>query len=101
MTVTRSDIRSAAERIQPHLHRTPVVTSATLDRELGATVFAKAENLQRIGAFKARGATNAVLQLPDDTTGVATHSSGNHGQALAFAASLQLTGLYDIRRGQR
>ena len=89
MTVTRSDIRSAAERIQPHLHRTPVVTSATLDRELGATVFAKAENLQRIGAFKARGATNAVLQLPDDTTGVATHSSGNHGQALAFAASLR------------
>ena len=89
MTVTRSDVRSAAERIQPHLHRTPVMTSATLDRELGASVFAKAENLQRVGAFKARGAMNAVLQLPNDTTGVATHSSGNHGQALAFAASLR------------
>ncbi len=89
MTVMRSDIEAAAERIHPHLHRTPIVTSATLDRELDARVFAKAENLQRIGAFKARGATNAVLQLPDDTTGVTTHSSGNHGQALAFAASLR------------
>lgn len=89
MTVTRSDLKAAAGRIRPYLHRTPVITSATLDRELGATVFAKGENLQRVGVFKARGATNAVLQLPDGTTGVATHSSGNHAQALAFAASLR------------
>lgn len=89
MTITRADLEAAAERIRPHLHRTPVITSATLDHELGATLFAKAENLQRAGAFKARGATNAVLQLPHDTTGVATHSSGNHGQALAFAAALR------------
>lgn len=89
MTVTRADVVAASERIRPHVHRTPVITSATLDRSLGASVFSKAENLQRVGAFKARGATNAVLQLPDDTKGVATHSSGNHGQALAFAASLR------------
>jgi threonine dehydratase len=87
--IDRDDVVAAAERIRPHVHRTPVFTSRTLDAELGASVFAKAENLQRIGAFKARGATNAVLQLPDDTMAVATHSSGNHGQALAFAASLR------------
>ena len=89
MTVTFSDIEAAAERIGPHVHRTPVLTSSTLDRMLGATAFVKAENLQKIGAFKARGATNAVLQLPADTTGVVAHSSGNHGQALAYAASLR------------
>lgn len=89
MTVSFSDIADAAERIRPYVHRTPVFTSETLNRMIGAEVFAKAENLQKIGAFKARGATNAVLQLPDDTTGVATHSSGNHGQALAYAASLR------------
>jgi threonine dehydratase len=85
--ITRDDVVAAAERIEPHVHRTPVFTSRTLDAEVGARVFAKAENLQRVGSFKARGATNAVLQLPEDTTAVATHSSGNHGQALAFAAS--------------
>ena len=89
MTVTFADLEAAADRIRPHIHRTPVLRSATLDRMLGATVYAKAENLQRIGAFKARGATNAVLQLPDETTGVVAHSSGNHGQALAYAASLR------------
>lgn len=89
MSVTLAHLRDAAERIRPYVHRTPVATSATLDRILGAEIFAKAENLQKIGAFKARGATNAVLQLPEGTTGVATHSSGNHGQALAYAASVR------------
>ena len=89
MTVTRADVEAAAVRIRPYVHRTPVITSSSLDRMVGASIHAKAENLQRVGAFKARGAVNAVLQLPDDTTAVATHSSGNHGQALAYAASIR------------
>ncbi len=89
MSVTFAEVEEAAARIRPHVHRTPVFTSTTLDRLTGASIFAKAENLQKVGAFKARGATNAVLQLPGDVTGVATHSSGNHGQALAYASSLR------------
>lgn len=81
-------VRAAAARIRGFVHRTPVLTSATIDRELGARVFFKAENLQKCGAFKARGAANAVLALPeaDARRGVITHSSGNHAAALAFAA---------------
>jgi len=60
---TLDDIRAAARVIAPHVHRTPVATSATLDRELGARVFFKCENLQKVGAFKARGAVHAVLRL--------------------------------------
>lgn len=88
MTVTPEDIDSAAERIRGHVHRTPVVTSTSLDVAAGARVFLKCENLQRVGAFKIRGATNAVLSLDDVVAerGVACHSSGNHGQALAVAA---------------
>jgi threonine dehydratase/serine racemase len=88
---TFDDVCAAAGRIAPHVHHTPVMTSATLDRELGATVFFKCENFQKVGAFKARGATNAVLALSDEEAGrgVATHSSGNHGQALAYAASVR------------
>ncbi len=81
-------IQEAHERIRPFVHRTPVMTSATLDDLCEAEIFFKCENLQRVGAFKYRGATNAV-QLLDDATaarGVATHSSGNHAQALALAA---------------
>ena len=89
LPVTLADVEAAAARIDPFVHRTPVFTSSTLDRELGFRVFFKAENLQKVGAFKARGAANAVLQLPDDTRGVATHSSGNHGQAIAYAASIR------------
>lgn len=89
LSVSLSDVEAAADRIRPFVHRTPVFTSATIDRELGASVFFKAENLQKVGAFKARGATNAVLQLPADITGVVTHSSGNHGQAVAYAASIR------------
>ncbi len=85
------DVLAARERIAPFVHRTPVLTSATLDAELGASAFFKAENLQKIGAFKARGATNAVMALSDDecARGVITHSSGNHGAAVAFAARLR------------
>lgn len=89
LPVTLADIEAAADRINPFVHRTPVFTSATLDRDFGAQLFFKAENLQKIGAFKARGATNAVLQLPHTTSGVVTHSSGNHGQAVAYAASIR------------
>ena len=83
-----TEVREAAARIAPHVHRTPVLTSATLDVELSAQVFFKAENLQKIGAFKARGATNAVLSLDEAACarGVITHSSGNHGAAVAYAA---------------
>jgi threonine dehydratase len=85
------DVMRAAERIAPHIHRTPVATSATFNRETDAAVYFKCENLQKVGAFKARGALNAVLSLPDDVAGrgVVTHSSGNHGAALAYAASIR------------
>lgn len=88
---TFDDVLAAARRIEPYVHRTPVLRSATLDRELESALFFKCENLQKVGAFKARGATNAVVALSDDEAarGVATHSSGNHGQALAYAASVR------------
>lgn len=88
MVVELADVQAAAERIRGHVHRTPVVTSATLDAELGAQVFVKCENLQKVGAFKARGACNAVMSLDSATAarGVVTHSSGNHAAALAYAA---------------
>ena len=83
------DVLAAQARIVGHVHRTPVLTSRLLDEHTGAHIAFKAENLQRAGAFKARGATNAVLSLGPDaaTLGVATHSSGNHGAALALAAA--------------
>jgi threonine dehydratase len=85
---TFADVLAAADRIRGHVHRTPVWTSATFDRELGARVFLKCENLQKVGAFKARGACNAVMALSDEAAarGVITHSSGNHAAALAWAA---------------
>lgn len=88
---TLSDVRAAAERIAPYVHRTPVLTSAAVDRELGARVAFKCENLQKVGAFKARGAANAVLALDPVAAarGVITHSSGNHGAALAWAAGIR------------
>ncbi len=81
-------IRAAHERIRPHVHRTPVFTCAAVDAEVGARLWFKAESLQKIGAFKARGASNAVFSLSDDVArrGVVTHSSGNHGAAIAYAA---------------
>ncbi len=88
---TIKEILEAAERIKPYAHRTPVFTCASLDRQVGAKVFLKCENLQKVGAFKFRGACNAVLSLPksDLERGVMTHSSGNHAQALALAARLR------------
>lgn len=86
-----ADVLEARSRIAPHVRKTPVLTSSLLDREIGARLHFKCENLQAVGAFKARGATNAVMALPDDVArrGVVTHSSGNHGAALAYAASLR------------
>lgn len=85
------DVRRAHVRIAPHIHRTPVLTSALLDRESGAQLFFKCENFQKVGAFKARGACNAVFSLSEAEArhGVATHSSGNHAAALARAAALR------------
>jgi threonine dehydratase len=81
-------IRAAHARIAPHVHRTPVLTCAAIDTEVGAQLFFKCENFQKIGAFKARGASNAVFSLAADVArhGVLTHSSGNHGAAIAYAA---------------
>lgn len=83
-----SDIKEAHERIREHIHRTPVLTSKQIDEITGCRIHFKCENLQKVGAFKFRGATNAVLQLSDDdvSKGAATHSSGNHAAALALAA---------------
>ncbi len=91
MTPTLHDIRQAAERIKPYAHRTPVLTNASLDQKVGARVFLKCENLQKVGAFKFRGACNAVYSLTDEEAarGVCTHSSGNHAQALALAAGMR------------
>lgn len=86
-----SQILQAAERIKPYAHRTPVLTSESLNRLTEARVMMKCENLQKVGAFKFRGATNAVFALSESEAarGVATHSSGNHAQALALAARLR------------
>lgn len=91
MTVTLNDIRAAAERIQPYAHRTPILTNESLNQKVGARVFLKCENLQKVGAFKFRGASNAVYSLTDAEAarGVCTHSSGNHAQALALAARMR------------
>lgn len=88
---TLDDIRAAAKRIQGHAHRTPIHTSLTLDGLAGRELFFKCENFQRVGAFKFRGAFNAVSRLSEATAkrGVVTHSSGNHAQALAVAAQLR------------
>ena len=88
---TFDDVLAAGRRIASHVHRTPVVTSDSLDRATGATLFLKCENLQRTGAFKMRGASNAVWSLSEEEArrGVVTHSSGNHGGALARAAALR------------
>jgi threonine dehydratase len=85
-----AEISKAHERIGPYIHRTPVLTSGSLDEIAGCQLYFKCENFQKIGAFKARGAMNAVLSLSREERahGVATHSSGNHAQALARAARI-------------
>jgi threo-3-hydroxy-L-aspartate ammonia-lyase len=89
-TVTFADVEAAAGRIAGHACRTPVATSRTLDARLSATVFLKCENLQRAGAFKFRGAYNAVARLSSEerARGILTYSSGNHAQAIALASRL-------------
>ena len=84
------DIKAAHKRILPYIHKTPVLTSGQLNLIFGCEMFFKCENLQKVGAFKFRGATNAVLLLNTDekARGVVTHSSGNHAAALALAASI-------------
>ncbi|EGD80167.1 hypothetical protein PTSG_10849 [Salpingoeca rosetta] len=82
------DVQAAQDRIKGLAHRTPLLTSTTMDKLSGRQLFFKCENLQRGGSFKIRGALNAVKMLGDDVKDVVTHSSGNHGQALALAASL-------------
>jgi len=86
--VNIDDVRAAAGRIAPHIHRTPVLTSELLDSIAGARLFFKCENFQKTGSFKIRGATNAVLSLSEEAAsrGVVTHSSGNHAAALSRAA---------------
>ena len=85
---TYEDMLAAHERIKPHIHRTPVLTSSFLNDLTGAELFFKCENFQKAGAFKVRGASNAVFGLSDDMAakGVATHSSGNHALSLSYAA---------------
>ena len=91
MPPTLNDIQQAAERIKPYAHRTPVLTNESLNQKVGAQVYLKCENLQKVGAFKFRGACNAVYSLTDEEAshGVVTHSSGNHAQALALAAKMR------------
>src|ERR1035437_9662967 len=87
----KQDIIDAYERIKKHIHRTPILTSTALNSIFGCELFFKCENMQKVGAFKFRGASNAVLSLSDADLqkGVATHSSGNHAAALALAAKLK------------
>ncbi len=87
----RDEILQAADRIRPHIHRTPVLTCSAIDHIAGASIFFKCENLQKAGAFKSRGAVNAVFSYDpyDIKQGVATHSSGNHAAALSRAAQLK------------
>src|SRR5271170_6026348 len=88
LNLTLDVIRAAHRRISPRIHRTPVITCASLDHIAGAQLFFKCENLQKTGSFKIRGATNAVFSLTDEQAkfGVAAPSSGNHAAALSQAA---------------
>src|SRR6187399_3216986 len=90
LPVVLADIEAAAQRIKGHAHRTPVLTSSTIDRKTGGSVFFKCENFQRAGAFKFRGAFNALSRLNADERrrGVLTFSSGNHAQAIALSGRL-------------
>lgn len=97
-TPTRQDITAAHERIKPYITQTPLLTNEQIDEQAGCKIFFKCENLQKIGAFKMRGAMNAALGLSADELkkGIATHSSGNHAQAIARAAYLLKTKSYIV-----
>jgi len=90
MKITKESIESAAARIAPYIHTTPIMTNKSINELSGLDLYFKCENFQKIGAFKIRGGMNASLQLTPEQMekGVATHSSGNHAQALAFAAKM-------------
>ncbi|MDZ4745973.1 MAG: pyridoxal-phosphate dependent enzyme [bacterium] len=96
--VSLDDVRRAAETIRPYIHSTPVLTSTYFNSRFSADIFFKCENFQKVGAFKARGACNAVFTLDEPTAqrGVATHSSGNHAQAVAYAARLRGIAAYIV-----
>ena len=98
MIPTQKEVKEAVKRTSPYVHRTPVLTSSTIDRMLDASVFFKCENFQRMGAFKYRGASNAILQLSQEERdrGVITHSSGNFAAALALAAKSLDTKAYIV-----
>lgn len=96
--ITQQTITDAHNRIKPFIHQTPVLTSTSLDEMAGCSLFFKCENFQKVGAFKSRGAMNAVLSLTREqrARGVATHSSGNHAQALSRAAKIMGTRAYIV-----
>jgi len=98
MIPSLEELNLAARRIKPYIHRTPVLQSSSLNHMLSAELFFKCENFQRMGAFKMRGATNAILQLSKDkrARGVITHSSGNFAQALSLAAKSLNTKAYIV-----
>lgn len=98
MIPTLKDVTDAVKRVKPYVHKTPVLTSTTVNQSVQATVFFKCENFQRMGAFKIRGATNAILQLSEEerARGVITHSSGNFAAALALGARLLGTKAYIV-----
>lgn len=98
MSITKEQIEQAHERIKPFIHQTPVLTCNTINEMAGASLFFKCENFQKIGAFKIRGGMNAVLTLPSEklSNGIATHSSGNHAQAIAYAARQTGTKAYIV-----
>ncbi|MDM8161624.1 pyridoxal-phosphate dependent enzyme [Labilibaculum sp. K2S] len=91
MIITKDNLQKTHKRIQPFIHRTPVMSSQLINEIVGAEIYFKCENFQKMGAFKMRGATNAILQLTETEKefGVATHSSGNFAQAIALAAKVQ------------
>ena len=88
MKITKEAVELAAKTIEPYIHRTPVLTSKSINELTGIDFYFKCENFQKIGAFKIRGGMNATLSLSPEQlkNGIATHSSGNHAQALAYAA---------------
>ena len=88
MEIKKLDLIDCHNRIKPFIHNTPVLTSSYINEITGAEVYFKCENFQKMGAFKMRGAANAILRLSDEqkSNGVVTHSSGNHAQAISLAA---------------
>lgn len=98
MEISKQSIIEAHERIKAYVHRTPVLTSESINTISGCSIFFKCENLQKVGAFKARGAMNAALKIPesDRSKGIATHSSGNHAQAIARAGKILCVPAYIV-----